>query len=78
MYNVGRVISYTLLGGMVGAIGKGVTLENEFFAIVPIILGALMIIMGLNNVGIISLFEYRVMKRFNLNLARLRGKVSHD
>ncbi|MEG0013587.1 MAG: sulfite exporter TauE/SafE family protein [Cellulosilyticaceae bacterium] len=78
MYNAGRVISYTLLGGIVGAIGQGITLENEFFAIVPIILGALMVTMGLRNVGIISLFESKVMKRFNLTLARLRGKVSHD
>lgn len=78
MYNLGRVISYTLLGGIVGALGSGITLGNRFFAIIPIILGILMILIGLSNAGIISLAGFKGMQRFNLQLARIRGKLSHD
>ena len=75
MYNAGRVISYTVLGGF---IGSGITLGNRVFAIVPIILGVFMIMMGLNNAGLLSLESMPFMQKINFKLAALRGKLGTD
>lgn len=78
LYNSGRVISYTLLGGIVGYIGSGITLGNRFFSIVPIILGGIMIVVGLSNVGLVSLGTFKWGQKLNRKLATLRYKLSHD
>ena len=78
MYNAGRVISYTVLGGLVGFIGSGITLGNRVFAIVPIILGVFMIMMGLNNAGLLSLESMPFMQKINFKLVALRGKLGTD
>lgn len=78
MYNVGRVISYTVLGGLVGVLGAGITLGNRIFAIVPIFLGGLMVVMGLSNAGLSSLGSIPFMQKINFKLGTLRGKLSSD
>lgn len=54
LYNLGRVISYTLLGGVIGLLGGFVTTDIPFFNLMPIILGMLMILIGLNKFGLIK------------------------
>lgn len=78
MYNVGRVISYTVLGGFVGVLGAGITLGNRVFAIVPLFLGGLMVVMGLSNAGLISLGGIPFMQKVNFRLGALRSKLSGD
>lgn len=78
LYNIGRIISYTLLGGIVGVIGSGITLGNTFFAVVPIVLGCLMIIIGLNNAGVVALTNLKFMQHLNLKLSKIRYQLSHD
>lgn len=78
MYNLGRVISYTVLGGVVGFIGAGITLNNSFFSVIPIILGVFMIGVGLSNAGIISLGRIKFLGKFNEKLIKLRSKLSND
>lgn len=78
LYNTGRVISYTLLGGIVGALGSGITLGNTFFAVVPIVLGLLMVIIGLSNAGVVSLSSFKFMRQFNAKLGKIRYQLSHD
>ncbi|SHJ48265.1 Sulfite exporter TauE/SafE [Clostridium amylolyticum] len=51
MYNLGRVISYTILGGIVGALGSVFSLSITAQAIMQIIAGVFMIIMGFNMAG---------------------------
>lgn len=51
-FNVGRVISYTLLGGAIGALGSVLTLSSTTSGIVTIIASALMIVMGLQLLGV--------------------------
>jgi sulfite exporter TauE/SafE len=46
-FNVGRVISYTLLGGAIGALGSVLTLSPEVNGIVTIVASAVMILLGL-------------------------------
>jgi sulfite exporter TauE/SafE len=51
-YNGGRVISYTLIGGIVGAVGSMLTPSGYFRGIVALAAGVFMLIMGLNMMGL--------------------------
>lgn len=51
LYNLGRVLSYTILGGIVGAVGSVFTLSIVLKAALQIFAGTFMIIMGLNMSG---------------------------
>lgn len=50
-YNLGRVLSYTLLGGIVGAVGSVISLSVQSRAGVIIFAGLFMIFFGLNMSG---------------------------
>ncbi len=52
LYNMGRVISYTVVGGIVGAIGSVVSFSGTAKGIVAIASGVFMVIMGLNMLNI--------------------------
>ncbi len=52
LYNGGRVLSYTIIGGIVGAMGALVSLSGTAKGIVAIIAGIFMIIMGVNMLNI--------------------------
>ncbi len=56
LYNAGRVTAYTILGGIVGALGSLLSLTLGTKAALQMIAGAFMIIMGLNMSGF-SLFR---------------------
>jgi sulfite exporter TauE/SafE/plastocyanin domain-containing protein/copper chaperone CopZ len=56
LYNLGRVVSYTILGGIVGAIGSVISLSLQIQAGIQIFAAVFMIIMGLNMSGV-SLFR---------------------
>jgi len=53
-YNAGRVISYSILGGVIGAIGSVVSVGGSFRGIVSIIAGGFMILLSLNMLGLIK------------------------
>ena len=61
-YNLGRVVSYTILGGIVGALGSVFSLSLPFKAGLQVLAGLFMIIMGLNLAG------YSLFRRFNIKL----------
>jgi sulfite exporter TauE/SafE len=46
-FNAGRVVSYTLLGGAIGALGSALTLSPEINGILTIAASAVMILLGL-------------------------------
>jgi sulfite exporter TauE/SafE/plastocyanin domain-containing protein/copper chaperone CopZ len=50
-YNTGRVLGYTTLGGIVGALGSVLSLSIGFMAGIAILAGIFMILMGLNLAG---------------------------
>jgi len=52
-YNTGRVISYTLLGAVAGAVGSAVTFSINMQGVLKLIAGVFMVIMG---VGMLDLF----------------------
>jgi len=52
LYNGGRLISYTAVGVLVGALGSVITLSGHFQGIVQLIAGVFMVIMGINMLGL--------------------------
>ncbi len=52
LYNLGRVISYTVVGAIVGAIGSVVSFSGTMKGIVQLAAGVFMVIMGINMLNI--------------------------
>jgi sulfite exporter TauE/SafE/copper chaperone CopZ len=52
LYNIGRVISYTIVGGIVGALGSLVSFSGTAKGIVALFAGAFMVIIRLNMLNI--------------------------
>jgi sulfite exporter TauE/SafE len=46
-FNTGRILSYTLLGGAIGALGSALTLSSEINGILTLVASAVMILLGL-------------------------------
>src|SRR5882672_5334491 len=46
-FNAGRILSYTLLGGAIGALGSALTLSSEINGVLTLIASAVMILLGL-------------------------------
>ncbi|HVI42897.1 MAG TPA: sulfite exporter TauE/SafE family protein [Anaerovoracaceae bacterium] len=66
LYNSGRVISYTIIGGLVGALGSVVSFTGAGKGIVALIAGVFMVIMGLN---MLNLFPW--LRRFNPRMPKI-------
>lgn len=60
LYNTGRVISYTIVGGIVGTLGSVVSFSGTAKGIVAVMAGVFMVIMGLN---MLNLFPW--LRKFN-------------
>lgn len=54
LYNLGRVISYTILGGLVGTIGSVFKINNTISGLIILIAAVIMFLMSLNMLGITS------------------------
>ena len=65
LYNLGRVLSYTVIGGIVGAIGSVVSFSGRMQGIVQLAAGVFMVIMGLNMLNI-----FPGLKRLNLRMPK--------
>ncbi|MFP3154145.1 sulfite exporter TauE/SafE family protein [Lachnospiraceae bacterium ZAX-1] len=67
LYNLGRVISYTVVGGIVGAVGSVLTLTGAFRGSIQLSAGVFMVIMGINMLGVfpwLRKFTPRVPRMF--------------
>jgi sulfite exporter TauE/SafE/plastocyanin domain-containing protein/copper chaperone CopZ len=73
LYNTGRVISYTILGGIVGALGSVFNVSLKLKAGVAIFAGLFMIIMGFNMAGF-SLFR-RLHIRMPWSSCKVKSKA---
>lgn len=58
LFHAGRIISFALLGGVLGAIGSAIGISFTLTAILGILASAVMIILGLNLIGV---FEKNVI-----------------
>lgn len=66
LYNFGRIISYTIIGGVIGAIGSGISFSGWARGLVAILSGLFMVVMGLSMTG---LFPW--INRFTPRLPRI-------
>lgn len=69
LYNLGRVISYTVIGGIVGALGSVVSFSGTMKGIVQILAGIFMFIMGLN---MLNIFPW--LRKFNPRMPKVFAK----
>jgi sulfite exporter TauE/SafE/plastocyanin domain-containing protein/copper chaperone CopZ len=60
LYNLGRVVSYTILGGIVGALGSAFSLTVTAKAALQIFAGLFMVIMGLNMSGFSAFRKFQI------------------
>jgi sulfite exporter TauE/SafE/copper chaperone CopZ len=68
-YNGGRVVSYTLIGGAVGALGSLFSLSTALKGVMPIIAGAFMLFLGVRMLGV-----FPWLSRLNVRLPGLGGR----
>jgi uncharacterized protein len=73
LYNSGRVVSYTVIGGIVGGIGSVVSFSGGAKGIVAIIAGLFMVIMGVN---MLNIFPW--LKRFNPRMPKIFGNKIYN
>ena len=78
LYNVGRVVSYTIIGGALGGIGSVIAVTMKVRAVIGIIAGVVMLVMGLNMLGC-----FRELKKIGIHLPagimkKLYGSKSHS
>ena len=71
LYNLGRVIAYTIIGGAVGAVGSVLSLSLGMKSALQIFAGIFMIIMGANMAG------FGLFRRFNIKLPWSACKVKN-
>ncbi len=62
LYNLGRIVSYTIIGGIVGTIGSVLTPSDSFKGIVAIVASVFMVLMGINLLNLFS-FLRKLMPR---------------
>lgn len=66
LYNSGRIVSYTIIGGIVGALGSVISFSGHMKGIIAILTGAFMIIMGLNMLSI-----FPSLRKFNIKMPKI-------
>ena len=68
LYNLGRIVSYTLLGGVVGLLGRVLNINTKISSVIIIIASIIMILMAFNMLGLISFKNHYLnvkIKRLN-------------
>ncbi|MFT8350608.1 sulfite exporter TauE/SafE family protein [Clostridium saccharoperbutylacetonicum] len=71
LYNSGRVTSYTIIGGIVGALGSVLSLSLNVKAGLQIFAGLFMVIMGLNMTG------FSLFRKLNIKLPWSSCKIKN-
>ena len=54
LYNLGRILSYTITGAVCGAVGQTIGFSGTLRGVLPVIVGTLLLIMALNMLGIFN------------------------
>jgi sulfite exporter TauE/SafE len=69
LYNAGRVVSYAVIGGIVGGVGRIVNFSGALKGIIPIIGGIFMIIMAINLIGV-----FPFLRKLNISMPAFIAK----
>lgn len=73
LYNLGRLTSYTLTGGVVGALGSVISFSGTAKGIVAIIGGVFMVLIGIN---MLDIFPW--LKRFKIGIPKFLGNKIYN
>ena len=73
IYNLGRVTSYTIIGFIVGTLGSAFTFSSTLQGILKLIAGILMVIMGINLLGI-----FPGLRKLNPGMPRIFANKIRD
>ncbi len=77
LYNLGRIISYIIIGALVGLLGKVLSINNVVSGIIIIIASIIMLLMSLTMLNIIKVrfkfFKYKVNNRNPFIIGLLNG-----
>jgi sulfite exporter TauE/SafE len=65
LYNLGRVISYTLVGALVGALGSVIAFDGFFKGALQLVAGVFMVVMALVLLGV-----FPWLRQFNITLPK--------
>jgi uncharacterized protein len=77
-FNAGRLVSYALLGGAVGALGSALMLSPAATGVITLLASAVMIVLGLQMLGLFSSLG-RLMPAIPKSLAqRIHGLAERD
>ncbi len=74
LYNGGRVLSYTVIGGIVGGIGSVLSFSGAARGLVAVVAGVFMVLMGINLLGIFPGIS-RLIPRLPLFLRSKAGQA---
>ena len=66
LYNLGRVISYTIIGGIVGGIGSVLSVNDTIKGIIIIIAGGIMLLMSFNMLGVLD-FRLPIIRKLKIS-----------
>lgn len=66
LYNLGRVLSYTVVGGVVGGFGSAISFSGKGKGAVQLIAGVFMVIMGIN---MLNIFPW--LRKFNPRMPKV-------
>lgn len=70
LYNVGRIISYTLTGAIVGGLGSVISFNGTMQGIVVLVAALFMLMMGLSMLGWLPKRLYKSLPRIPIKLKR--------
>ncbi len=73
LYNMGRVMAYTIIGGIVGGLGAVVTPSGQFKGIVAIGAGVFMFLLGLKMLNILRFPNWLVFKMPGISIGRVKS-----
>ena len=72
-FNVGRIVSYTILGGLVGLIGSAFALSSWTMGILTLVASVLMVVMGVQLLGI-----FPWLNRFQIKMPKFIAHKIYD
>ncbi|MBN2353815.1 MAG: sulfite exporter TauE/SafE family protein [Spirochaetales bacterium] len=76
LYNLGRLISYTVIGGLVGALGSVLSMTGATQGVIVAVAGLFMIVMGVNMLGVFPFLRKLTPRLPKALTGKLAGAVS--
>ncbi len=72
LFHIGRIISFFVLGGVIGVIGSAFTLNTTMTFILGLVIGLVMLILGIN---LLDIFHFT--KKMQISMPKFIGKKAH-